>query len=118
MGIDRTEISTALQAQLVYAGANLSSFELAHRAAAELMDLAVSTKQIERLTERVGRERCVERDAAVERYTSRPLVERKDQPPGVIAPAVVAVTVDGGRLQILDRSQKKIAAVDDEADEA
>ncbi len=118
MGIDRTEISPALQAKLVYAGANSTSFEHARRAAAELMDLAVSTKQIERLTERVGDERCVERDAAVERYTSLPLVERKDKPPGVAAPDVVAVTVDGGRLQILDRARNETAATQAETEEA
>jgi len=85
---------------LVYAGTNEPSFAIASEHVAELMDLNVGPKQIERVTERIGAERCRERDAEVERYMSLPLMERKDKPTGVTAPDVVMIGVDGGRYQI------------------
>ena len=109
MGIDRSDVSPGLQQKLVYAGANNTSFAQADRNVAELMDLKVGPKPIERMTERAGEQRCAERDAEVERYMSLPLVERKDAPEGVEAPDAVVVSVDGGRVQILDRSQTKPA---------
>lgn len=45
-----------------------------------------------------------ERDAAVAAYQDKPLTERKDVPAGVKAPAIAVVGVDGGRLQIFERS--------------
>jgi hypothetical protein len=95
-----------VQAKIVYAGVNSSSFQQASRHLHELAGWDVSIKQVERLTERIGAERCVERDAAVAAYRAKPLVERKDKPAGVVAPAVVAVGVDGGRLQILERTRR------------
>jgi hypothetical protein len=76
------------------------------------MDLEVGAKQIERLTERIGAERCAERDAEVERYQSLPLTERKDKPAGATAPAVAVVGADGGRLQILERSDQAASVAD------
>jgi hypothetical protein len=89
-----------LQRKLVYAGTNEPSFAIASQHVAELMDLNVGAKQIERVTERIGAERCLERDAEVERYMSLPLMERKDKPAGVTAPDVVMIGTDGGRYQI------------------
>ncbi len=68
-----------------------------------MADLTVSTKQVERLTRRIGDERCAERDAAVQADLALPLAQRKAVPAGVTAPPVAAVQMDGGRLQILDR---------------
>jgi hypothetical protein len=100
LGIDRTELSPALQRKIVYAGTNNVSFAKGSADLAELMDLAADPKQIERVTERIGAERCAGRDAEVARYVALPLTERKDKPAGVVAPAVAVVGVDGGRLQI------------------
>jgi len=69
-----------------------------------LADLSIATKQVERLTQRIGAERCLERNAEVRSYGRLPLVERKSLPEGVVAPGLAVVQVDGGRLQILDRS--------------
>jgi hypothetical protein len=95
-----------LQKKLVNAGIRNSSFEQASQDVAELMDLQVSTKQIERLTKRVGKERAVERDVQTREYQALPLVERKREPAEVTAPGTAVVSVDGGRIQILDRHQK------------
>src|SRR5271170_1111052 len=104
LGIDRSEISPGLQQKLVYAGANINSYELASQSVAELMDLKVGPKQIERLTKRVGKERSDERDIDTRKYLALPLVERKGKPADVAAPGTAVVSVDGGRIQILDRS--------------
>lgn len=103
--MDRSEYSPGLQAKIVYAGVNSPSFQQASRNLRELADVEVSIKQVERVTERIGAERCAERDAAVKEYQAKRLAERKDVPNGVTAPEVVAVGVDGGRLQILERTR-------------
>jgi hypothetical protein len=92
---------------LVKAGTDNSSFAAASEKAADMMDLEVLPKQIERVTERIGWERCAQRDAAVADYMSLPLAQRKDKPAQVTAPEVAVVGVDGGRLQIRDHSDNK-----------
>jgi hypothetical protein len=88
---------------VIFAAAHHPSFEQASQALLHLADLRVPTKQVERLAQRLGQERCVERDAAVDAYQRLPLVERKSTPAGVAAPDLAMVQMDGGRLQILDR---------------
>ena len=60
-----------------------------------LADLCISAKHVQRLTERVGRERQRERDAEVKRFQAGTLTPRHGEPP-----RVVAVHVDGGKLQM------------------
>jgi hypothetical protein len=67
-----------------------------------LAEVAVDPKQVERLTEQIGQERVAERDAAVAAWLARPLAQREDPPPGVPAPQLAVVEMDGGRLQIRD----------------
>jgi hypothetical protein len=112
LGIDRSELSPALQRKLVIAGTKNTSFAAARANVAELMDLDVLTKQIERVTKRIGQERCAERDAEVAHYLSLPLAERKDKPAQVTAPEVAVVGVDGGRLQIGQRRDKPVSNSD------
>lgn len=90
--------------RIVYAGTNHPSFDCASKALKQLADLKVPTKQVERLTQRIGDERRAERDTEVSDYVALPLVERKALPKAVEAPDLAVVQVDGGRLQILDRS--------------
>jgi hypothetical protein len=74
-----------------------------------LADLAVSAKQVERVTRRIGAERVAERDAEVAAYQALPLVEKFAVPDGVTPPDLAVVMADGGRLQILDRAQQSAA---------
>lgn len=67
----------------------------------------MSAKQVERVSKRIGRERCAERDRDVAAYLDLPLVERKGAPPGACVPAVAVVGVDGGRLQIRDAAPEE-----------
>jgi hypothetical protein len=89
--------------RVIYAGTHQPSFDQASQALRHLADLPVATKQVERLTQRIGDERCAERDAEVRAYAALPLVERKAVPAEAAAPDLAVVQVDGGRLQILDR---------------
>ena len=82
------------------AGTKSASFAKGSEDLLDYLDLKVDPKQVERVTERIGKERCAQRDAEVERYMSLPLAERKAKPEGVTAPDLVVVGVDGGRLQI------------------
>jgi hypothetical protein len=93
-----------VQAKIVYAGVSNPSYRHASRDLAELGDLSVSAKQVERVTDRIGLERCAECAAAVKAYQELPLVERKGVPDGLVAPDLAAVGVDGGRLQIFERA--------------
>lgn len=92
---------------------NNRSFELASADLEVLAEVTVPTKQVERLTQRIGAERAAERDAAVQAYQKLPLVKRKEAPAGVSAPDVAAVGVDGGRLQILERTAPPAASATD-----
>jgi hypothetical protein len=71
---------------------------------ARLADTAVSAKQVERVTRRIGVERVAERDTAVATYQALPLVEKFAVPAGVTPPELAVVMADGVRLQILDRT--------------
>lgn len=99
----------------MHAGTSNGSFVQGSVDLAEYLDLEVDPKQIERVTKRIGVERCAGRDAAVERYLALPLAERKDKPADVAAPALAVVSVDGGRLQIRSDHTAAAAAGVDEA---
>ena len=66
----------------------------------DYLQLEVDEKQVERVTERIGTERCSQRDEEVKQYTGLPLTKRKEKLTDVVAPALAVVGVDGGRLQI------------------
>jgi hypothetical protein len=109
LGIDRGDFSVAMLDKIVYAGVSNSSFEHGSADLLKLAEVQVTTKQVERVTKRIGQERVAERNAAVVAYQALPLVERKAVPAAVTAPEVAVVGVDGGRLQILERSGAKVA---------
>jgi hypothetical protein len=97
--------------KIVYAGVTNGSFAQASADLEKLAEVAVSAKQVERVSKRIGQERVAERDRAAAAYQALPLAERKAVPAGMAAPAQVAVVgVDGGRLQILERQGAKIEA--------
>jgi hypothetical protein len=86
---------------VVHAGVQSVSYLQASRDLAELSELSIPPKQVERLTRRIGRERTAERNAAVVAYQRRPLMEKDAAAdPARPCPRVAMVSVDGGRLQI------------------
>lgn len=105
--------------KIVYAGTSNSSFAQGQQDLLKLAELAVSTKQVERVCHRIGKERLAERAGAVSAYEALPLMERKALAAGVTAPTAAQVAVvgcDGGRLQILERGGRAIEAEEAEAD--
>lgn len=96
--------------QITYAGTQCRSFAEASAVLAQLADLTVSPKQVERVTERIGAERVAEREAHTTAFQALPLVEKFAVPADVSAPALAVVMADGGRLQILDRRAATRAA--------
>jgi hypothetical protein len=107
LGLDQGEASPALLEKITYAGIVASSFGQASQVLHKLADLPIPEKQVERVTERSGAERVAERAAEVAAFQALPLAEKFGVPAGVTPPALAVVMVDGGRLQILDRSQQK-----------
>jgi hypothetical protein len=73
----------------------LESFEKGSEGVKKFLELAISPKELEKLTEKFGRERARERDAEVARFKRRELGSEYREPPGV-----AVVGMDGGRAQI------------------
>jgi hypothetical protein len=93
---------------IVYAGTQLTSFAQGSAALEALGGLSVATKQVERITEKIGQERVEQRNEAVQKFLALPLMDRCKSPVANPPPEsnVATVMMDGGRLQILDRSQR------------
>ncbi len=90
-----------MQQKIVHAGVNSSSYQQGSRDLAELSDLKIAPKPVERIVRKIGQERIDQRDMAVAAYKRVPLMAKD-----VVAnakrpsPSVAMVSVDGGRLQI------------------
>jgi hypothetical protein len=87
--------SAALVAKIEYAGANQQSFQKAVENLAHVGDLSISAKHVQRITERLGRERAEQRDQQVEQMKRGELQPAYRQPP-----QVVAVHVDAGKIRL------------------
>lgn len=82
----------------VHLGAKLGSFDSARDSVAKTLEVELTTKRVERLTERIGRER----ELSIAQWEALPLVEKLQAPKGIKAPAVAGVSCDGGRMQCCD----------------
>lgn len=93
---------------IVYAGTQFTSFAQGSDALEVLAGLRVATKQVERITEKIGRERVEQRDESVQQFHALPLMTRCESPVANPPPesTVACVMMDGGRLQILDRGKR------------
>lgn len=87
--------SVALLTKIEYAGANEGSFGQAARSLERLAELPISAKHVERITERLGRERMDERDTRVERMKAGKLAPAHAQPP-----RVAAIHLDAGKVHM------------------
>ena len=101
MGLDHCGFSPRVQQKIVHAGVNSPSYQQASRDLAELSDLKVGPKPVERLVRRIGRERIDQRDAAVAAHQRLPLMAKDVvADPKRSTPSVAMASVDGGRMQI------------------
>jgi len=87
--------SPRLIQKIEYAGSNHRSFVAASEGLQKLAELDVSPKHVQRITERLGQERAAWRDQEVAAFQSGTLQPTHPEPP-----AVVAVHLDAGKLQL------------------
>ncbi len=104
-------ISPALVEKLAYLGAELPSFKDSHEALDVLLRTKLSLKRVERVTERIGDEREVQREAEIAAWRDLPLMQRDQTPEGVKAPALAAVLADGSRLQLCEENADARASI-------
>ncbi len=90
---------------MVYACTQEVSSRDAVKSLEKLAGITIERRQLERWTYRIGRLRVGQRDEAVERWSQLPLPEATRGCPLLKAPEAVMVSMDGGRLQIHDRSR-------------
>jgi hypothetical protein len=101
LGVDHSGFSPRVQQKIVHAGVNRLSYQQASRDLAELSDLNVKPKPVERLVRKIGQERIDQRDAAVAAHRRLPLMAKDVvADPKRPSPSVAMASVDGGRLQI------------------
>ena len=86
----------------VHLATKLPSFQSARDSVAQTLEVELSTKRVERLTERIGCERVTQRELSIAEWETLMLVEKLAAPPGIKAPAVVCISADGGRMQRCD----------------
>ncbi len=96
------DVSPAVMRKSVHLAAKLPSFESARQSIAETIEVSLTTKRVERLTERIGLARVYERERDRQQWEELPLVRKLSAPPGVKSPQAVCVTYDGGRMQRRD----------------
>lgn len=86
--------SPGLLKKIEYAGGNGRSFETAAESLDRLAEFSISGKHVERLTERLGKERADLRDKAKAAMKARKLRSAYKQPP-----VVAVISVDAGKAQ-------------------
>ena len=86
--------SPGLLKKIEYAGGNGRSFETASESLERLAEFSISDKHVQRLTERLGRERAEQRDEAVALMKGGKLRSSYKLPP-----AVAVISVDAGKAQ-------------------
>lgn len=98
--------------KVVYAGTQAASFEQAAKDLAQLAELEISDQRVRRGTIRIGNERVHERDAQTAAFAALSLPQQRTRPAGLSrnsepSPLAVCVEMDGGRMQIRERSQER-----------
>lgn len=104
----RDEHSPGIVKKIVYSGAHASSFARAERDLAELAEVKIGAKQVERTTHRIGDDLLAQSRQASDDYQALPLVE-KDRSPISHPPSLAVIQMDGGRYQ------RRSDALDDDA---
>lgn len=88
----------------IHAAVSASGFEIASRDLQKLAEVDISARRLGRLVERIGNERIAQVEQQSADYQSLPLPAQQTCPIEM-APEVVCVQCDGGRMQIRDRKE-------------
>lgn len=94
--------SPGLLRKIEYAGGNGRSFQTAAQSLDRLAEFSISDKHVQRLTERLGKERAAERDKAAAAMKARKLRSAYKQPPAdfdELSRVVAVISVDAGKAQ-------------------
>lgn len=103
LGLDPNEtVSPAVAKKMIYAGVYARSFEEASGFCRELAELNIQGRRIGRFTKKIGTERVEQRDVETESWQDLNPKQRKIHAVAK-TPKSVAVSMDGGRMQIRDR---------------
>jgi len=94
------EYSPAMLQKIEYAGGNNRSFETAAASLERLAECPVNARQVERITERLGKERADARDKSAAAMEARKLRSRFKE-----APAVAVISVDAGKAQFREQDK-------------
>jgi hypothetical protein len=89
--------------KVTHAAARSTSFAAAGEDLEALAETKVSVKRIERWAERVGDQRVEQSRQQAEAYQALPIPEQQKSPTGQV-PQVACVMMDGGRIQVRDRT--------------
>jgi hypothetical protein len=73
----RATVTPKLLQKMIWAGANLSSYEMAAEAMQALAEQPISTRRIRRQVEAIGQARIAERERHVESLQTMPLPARR-----------------------------------------
>ncbi len=87
---------------MIWAGANLSSYEMAAESIQELAEQPISARRIRRQVETIGQARVTEREHNIESLKTMTFQERRTGSSAREAPQLAVVMMDGGRYQRRD----------------
>lgn len=87
---------------MIWAGANLSSYEMAAESIQELAEQPISARRIRRQVETIGQARVTERKHNIESLKTMTFQERRTGSSAMEAPQLAVVMMDGGRYQRRD----------------
>jgi len=91
---------------MTLAGVVAESFPKAERYLWELADIKASAQRIRRITLLRGKERIAVRQQLTQYYCDASIPDQLHRvPDGVSSPTIAAISFDGGRYQLLDRSE-------------
>lgn len=106
----REGVTPLVLEKVVWAGANLGSYQQGVAAIEVLAGIALAPKQVQRMTSQVGSDAVEHRQQSVEQHARRPLMQRTTAQPGSQPPELSVVMMDGGRFQRRDHFKDRKAA--------
>ena len=98
----REGVTPLVLEKVIWAGANMVSYQQAVDALRMLAEVPLVAKQVQRMTSQVGADAVAQRQTQVEQHRERPLMQRVTARPGVQPQTLAVVMTDGGRFQRRD----------------
>ena len=99
----RATVTPKLLQKMIWAGANLSSYEQGAESMQELAEQSISDRRIRRQVTVIGQARIAEREQQVESLKTMAIPTRRTGTSAAEAPELAVVMMDGGRYQRRDR---------------